>query len=837
MSRTNHKLATEADGLSTKPHIAIKGRLLAGASVLAITSVLAFNPPATAQEANWSGAAGQNWSTPGSWDTGAVPSVGDVVTIDLIDGPVITTSDAVAAEVSVGMNAEGTLTILSGGHLTTGAGGAIGFWAAGAVTVDGANARWSVGDAQLIVGALSEGTLTIANGGEVSGVQSLVLGLSPIGRGTVIIGSALGEDAAQAGKLTADEIIFGTGGGQIVFNHSDADFDLASTVSGNGNILHVVGTTKLTGDGSGFTGTAGIVGGNLLVDGSFGGSFLVGGVGTLGGTGSIGDTLIGTGGTLAPGNGGIGTLNVAGNLVFESGSIFAVDAGVQSAGADFVNVAGTVTIGGGNVVVTALGAETDYLSGQGHTHTILTAAGGRTGEFENDEVFQVSYFLDGKLAYQGDDVVLTIGRNLDDEPPTEEPPTEEPPTEEPPTEEPPTEEPPTEEPPTEEPPTEAPVFEPEASTPNQRAVAQALDSDAPTAVQNAVLNVQSQAAAQDAFEQLSGEGHASTQTALIEDSRFVRDAVNERLRAAPRGGGASAGGASYGPEGAMRLGATGSGEAPVATADFGLWTSVFGAWGEIDGNGNASKLDRTTAGFLLGGDGLVLDTWRIGALAGWSRSSVDAFRTSTDVDSYHLGAYAGREWGALALRTGLAYTWHDVESDRSVAFGNLNNSLEAEYDADTFQAFGELGLQLGTSSFGFEPFANVAYVSLETDAFTEDGGVARLAVAGGEVDTTFTTLGIRVSSGFRFGSTAAVARGTVGWRHAFGDTTPFSLHAFTSGDAFTVAGVPIAKDVVVLEAGFDFQISEAGTLGFSYTGQHGSDASENGVNARLNLKF
>ncbi|WP_164133698.1 hypothetical protein, partial [Stenotrophomonas maltophilia] len=58
-------------------------------------------------------------------------------------------------------------------------------------------------------------------------------------------------------------------------------------------------------------------------------------------------------------------------------------------------------------------------------------------------------------------------------------------------------------------------------------------------VYNAVLNL-SAPQAQYAFAQLSGEVHASARTVMIEDSRFVRSAVNDRLRAAFGGVGAAA---------------------------------------------------------------------------------------------------------------------------------------------------------------------------------------------------------------------------------------------------------------------------------------------------------
>ena len=77
----------------------------------------------------------------------------------------------------------------------------------------------------------------------------------------------------------------------------------------------------------------------------------------------------------------------------------------------------------------------------------------------------------------------------------------------------------------------------------------------------------------------------------------------------------------------------------------------------------------------------------------------------------------------------------------------------------------------------------------------------------------------------------------LGWRHAFGDVTPTSTFAFAGGDAFTIAGVPIARDAPSIEAGFDLKMSANATLGLSYAGQFGGGATDNGAKANLNVKF
>lgn len=379
-------------------------------------------------------------------------------------------------------------------------------------------------------------------------------------------------------------------------------------------------------------------------------------------------------------------------------------------------------------------------------------------------------------------------------------------------------------------------------TPNQQATGKGAESTgAGSAIYNAVAGLSADQA-RAAFDQLSGEIHASVKTTQIEDSHFLRDAINERIRAAFAGVAAAASPVlAYGETGTE----TGADAAikhalkPADTASAAAWGSVFGSWGSIEGDGNAAGLDRSAGGFFTGIDGVVAETVRLGIMTGYSHSSfdIDDRASSGSSESYHLGIYGGTQIGALGLRSGVAYSWHDVSTARTVASPGLTDSLTADYDASTFQAFGEAGYRIDTASASFEPFVNLAYVSLHTDSFTETGGAAALTSAGQTTETTFTTLGIRASTSFDIGGMTAKARGMVGWRHAIGDITPLATHAFTGSDAFTIAGVPIAEDAAVVELGFDLDLTDRAKLGFSYDGQFGSGAEAHSAKASLSLRF
>jgi outer membrane autotransporter protein len=269
-----------------------------------------------------------------------------------------------------------------------------------------------------------------------------------------------------------------------------------------------------------------------------------------------------------------------------------------------------------------------------------------------------------------------------------------------------------------------------------------------------------------------------------------------------------------------------------------VWVQGFGNWGHVGGNGNAASLSQSTGGFLFGVDVPVYD-WRVGYFGGFSRTdfNVKARSSSGVSDNYHLGMYGGTQWGAFGLRLGAGYSWNSLATDRSVVVGALSNNLQASYNAGTTQIFGEMGRRLALGQFILEPFANLAYVNLRTDGFGERGGDAALTAKAGTTEDTFTTLGVRPSTEISWGDFNATVRGMAGWRHAFGDVAPNSVVSFAGSDAFTVTGVPIARDAGVVEAGLDFNVSGNITAGLTYGGQFSSRETDNSIRGTVAITF
>jgi len=331
---------------------------------------------------------------------------------------------------------------------------------------------------------------------------------------------------------------------------------------------------------------------------------------------------------------------------------------------------------------------------------------------------------------------------------------------------------------------------------------------------------------------LSGEIHADINGALVDDSRFARDAANRRLQSAFDAVSApvlttasiDAGGIHAGP----------------ANADgIVIWTEALTMTGDTKGFGDAAAFGRNTTGFVGGADAPV-GNWRLGVLGGYSHSSFDvADRASSGLsDNYNLGVYAGTQLGQVGFRAGAIYGWHDIETRRNVVFPAFSESLSADYNAATAQAFSELSYRVDVGRNAFEPFANLAYVHLNTDGFAETGGTtSALTAQKMTTENTFSTFGVRASSQLDSGTTKAALHGMLGWQHAYGEVRPTSDLAFNSGASFTIPGVPIARDALAIEAGFDVSLSSNATLGASYSGQIAREAQGHAFKINFDLKL
>ncbi|MFY9695970.1 MAG: tetratricopeptide repeat protein [Xanthobacteraceae bacterium] len=76
------------------------------------------------------------------------------------------------------------------------------------------------------------------------------------------------------------------------------------------------------------------------------------------------------------------------------------------------------------------------------------------------------------------------------------------------------------------------------------------------------------------------------------------------------------------------------------------------------------------------------------------------------------------------------------------------------------------------------------------------------------------------------------------WQHAFGDVTPTVAVSFQStGAGFSTAGLPIAADAAVTEAGIDWRITPRMKFGIAYQGQLAQNAQTHAGTATFTWNF
>lgn len=339
-----------------------------------------------------------------------------------------------------------------------------------------------------------------------------------------------------------------------------------------------------------------------------------------------------------------------------------------------------------------------------------------------------------------------------------------------------------------------------------------------------------------ALPQLTGEAYASTSGALMNASSVTRSAALGRLHYAFDG-------MSTVP---LHVASIENSQTEKDTnPQSAVWGYGFGTWSYQKGSSGTAKLESKTGGFFTGFDTLIENNWRLGVMAGYSHSTlkVRELESSGRSDNYTLGSYAGRKWplasGDLAFKSGFAYTWHQLKMNRQVSFSGFQDALSSNYNAGTFQLFSELGYKAKmTERSTIEPYANVAYVNLSTDRLQEKGGSgAALSVRTKTMNTVLSTLGVRASTQFELGNISTTARADIGWRHAYGSTTPSSAANLVDSTAFTAWGSPIGKNIAALETSLDLNVAKHTKVGLVYQGQFGSGLRQNAFNVNMGVRF
>jgi fibronectin-binding autotransporter adhesin len=406
-------------------------------------------------------------------------------------------------------------------------------------------------------------------------------------------------------------------------------------------------------------------------------------------------------------------------------------------------------------------------------YTILTAAGGVSGQFASASSNFV--FLTPTLSYGSNDVSLTLQRNSID-------------------------------------------FNAVAKTPNEFAVATSLNKLSYGNVIYDALLLSNADTARKAFDQMSGEIHASIRTAIMDDERNLRDAVTNHLLNWTQDSGSQTG---------------------LMDNGVSVWTTATARGGNHQGDGNASTLDANGSGTLLGMDAPIGDVAHIGGVFGTGNlsDSVGALASSAHVHTRHAGLYASLQTGSFRLMSGAFYGWQNVNTDRHISFPAAAGTANSQSHANTVQAYVD-GSYVFTLSHGtLAPFVDLAAQRLHTDAFAETGTAAALTGHAQSNTQSYGTLGLRGALQLNPQDTVQ-AHASLGWQHAWGDThSTVTMQLLSGSNAFTVQGVPVARNAMAITAGLRILATPKLSLDATYNGQFAQRVNDQAAHLSLTYSF
>ena len=278
--------------------------------------------------------------------------------------------------------------------------------------------------------------------------------------------------------------------------------------------------------------------------------------------------------------------------------------------------------------------------------------------------------------------------------------------------------------------------------------------------------------------------------------------------------------------------------APPSNDRWGMFLTGSGEFSRVGSTTNAAGYHLETGGVTAGIDYRVNTNLAVGLDLGYVGTTASLINGGKlDNDGGRLGLYA--TWFQenfhidAAVNGGLnSYKTRRTTPNNTVATGSpdgseINILIAAGYD----WKFG--GLTVG-------PTASYQYTNVRMDGFTETGAFAPLSVNGQTAESSRTALGIRAFYDAHVGRVIVRPEARLSWQHEFGDNgfAITSRFATLGGNPFTVTGAPIGRDSLLIGAGFSILWNDRFSTYVYYDGEVGrSNYDSHNVSGGFRLQF
>lgn len=223
-----------------------------------------------------------------------------------------------------------------------------------------------------------------------------------------------------------------------------------------------------------------------------------------------------------------------------------------------------------------------------------------------------------------------------------------------------------------------------------------------------------------------------------------------------------------------------------------VWLKPFGSWAEQDDRGGVSGFDANTSGIVLGADGTVSDSTRVGVAFAYANSNIDGNSdvapNSADVDIYQLLGYGSHSLDQnteLNFQVGIGQ--NNTQGKRDIRF--LGETAKADYSS----RLATVGIGLArtfelSEKTAFTPSVRTDYTWIKDESYTEKGSSANLKVDSQSTDQMIVGLDGKLSHEFMPG-TSVVANLGAGYDVLNKNTSITSAFAAEPGTSFTTVGL------------------------------------------------
>jgi outer membrane autotransporter protein len=264
------------------------------------------------------------------------------------------------------------------------------------------------------------------------------------------------------------------------------------------------------------------------------------------------------------------------------------------------------------------------------------------------------------------------------------------------------------------------------------------------------------------------------------------------------------------------------------TSGWSTWAAAYGGATHVGGQADVGTADtkaqayavaggaeykfspQTALGFALAGGGT---SW--GLSQGLGTGGGDAFQ---------IGGYATHNFGAAYVAGALAYAWHDMHTDRTVAIGGTEQ-LHASFRAQAFGGRIESGYRLTNAWLNVTPYGALQAQTFRTPSYSEVAqsglGAFALSYASRSATTTRTELGAWFDKPFALGPDRLLSlKGRLAWAHDHStDPTLNAVFQTLPGSNFAVNATSMPSDLALVSAGAELKLAGNWSVGAKFDGE------------------